>query len=243
MTNKILIVSAHVGDFVWRSAGSIAKYVQEGAQVDVMVLTYGARGESGSFYKQTGGTTDACRQVRRAEAEKAAQVLGVHSITFCGYDDFPLEMTEDRLKALATEIRKLHPDFILTHDDGMDRVNPDHTKTALAVKRAVSMAQSVDFVDGNTPLTRLTPMFGFEPLFPEACGYTPDLYIDITDVWDHKMAAMECLETQRNSLDAYVQKAILRASFCSGRGGRKDCKYAETFSMYLPICCENAFVW
>ncbi len=243
MNEKILVISAHVGDFVWRSAGSIAKYVREGAQVDVIVLTYGARGESGGFYKKTGGTVEGCKAVRRAEAEKAAQILGIHSISFCGYDDFPLEMTEKRLRTLATQIRKLLPDFILTHDDGMDRVNPDHTKTAQAVKWALSIAQSGDFQDGFTPVNRVIPMFGFEPLFPEACGYTPDVYIDITDVWDQKKAAMESLETQRSSMDAYVQKAILRASFCSGRGGRKDCKYAETFSMYGPICCENAFVW
>jgi len=243
MNEKLLVVSAHVGDFVWRSGGTIAKYVKLGAQVDVVVLTYGARGESGAFYKKTGGTLEECKALRKAEGEKAAQVLGGHSVTFCGYDDFPLEMDRERVRALAGIIRDLRPDLILTHDDGPDRVNPDHTKTAQAVQQALAVAENGRFDDGSEPVSRPIPVFGFEPMTPEICEFTPDIYIDVTEEWEKKEAAMACLETQSGSVDAYVQKAILRASFVSGRGGRKECKYAESFSMYAPVCTRNAFVW
>lgn len=241
---KALIISAHVGDFVWRSAGTIAKYTKLGVQVDVIVLTYGARGESGAYYKKLSGTVEECKVVRRAEAEKASEILGINSIAFCDYDDFPLEMDLKRLESLAERIRRIAPTFIITHDKGKDWINPDHTKTAEAVLKAqaIACARGV-YLNGAPALPHKVPVFGFEPMSTEACDYNPDIYVDITEDWDMKMAAMECLETQRGSMDAYVQKAILRASYCSGRGGRPGCKYAESFSMYAPVCSHEGFVW
>lgn len=241
---KALVISAHVGDFVWRSAGTIAKYAKCGTQVDVIVLTYGARGESGAFYKKFGGTVEECKVVRRAEAEKASEILGVNSIIFCDYDDFPLDMNMNRLELLAEEIRKASPSFIITHDTGKDRVNPDHTKTADALIKAHAIAAARGaYLNGAPVLPHRIPVFGFEPMSTEACGYNPDIYVDITEEWNMKMAAMECLETQSSSMDAYIQKAILRASYCSGRGGRPGCKYAESFSMHAPVCSSEGFVW
>lgn len=236
----MLVISAHVGDFVWRSAGTIAKYIKQGAKVHVIVLTYGARGESAGFYKNGLGTLEDCKKVRRREAEDAAKVLGIQSIQFCGYDDFPLEMDPERLERLARQIKQIRPDFILTHDKGRDFGNPDHTKAARAVVWASAMA--ADREDGGI-VPRQIPIFGFEPASPEACGYKPDIYIDVTEEWEQKIAAMECLKTQKGTIDAYVQKAILRASYCSGRGGVKNCRYAESFSMYSPVYAYDAFVW
>lgn len=34
---RILVVSAHAADYVWRSGGTIAKYIKHGANVDVVV--------------------------------------------------------------------------------------------------------------------------------------------------------------------------------------------------------------
>ena len=43
---KVLVVSAHAADYVWRAGGTIAKYIKHGAQVHVVVLSFGVRGES-----------------------------------------------------------------------------------------------------------------------------------------------------------------------------------------------------
>ncbi|PWM21249.1 MAG: PIG-L domain-containing protein, partial [Oscillospiraceae bacterium] len=37
MAEKMMVVAAHMGDFVWRCGGSIAKYAQEGNEVLVLV--------------------------------------------------------------------------------------------------------------------------------------------------------------------------------------------------------------
>jgi LmbE family N-acetylglucosaminyl deacetylase len=36
---SMLVVSAHAADYVWRSGGTIAKYIAEGADVHVVVLS------------------------------------------------------------------------------------------------------------------------------------------------------------------------------------------------------------
>ena len=40
---KVLVVSAHAADYVWRAGGTIAKYIKHGAQVHVVVLSFGVR--------------------------------------------------------------------------------------------------------------------------------------------------------------------------------------------------------
>lgn len=233
---RMLVVSAHVGDFIWRSAGTIAKYVQAGTAVDVLVLTYGARGESGAYWKREGATLEGCAALRRAEAEAAAEILGVADLTFCGYDDFPLLMTPERMEDLAQRIARAQPDLVLTHDLGQDPGNMDHTRTGEAVVKAIAIARA------RYGLPH-TPVFGFEPMSPEVCAFQPDLYIDITDRYEQKYAAMECLATQRGSMPSYVERAKLRGSHCSTRGGRSDCRYAEAFTMLAPAYAHDGFVW
>ena len=43
---KMLVVSAHAADYVWRAGGTIAKYIKHGAEVHLVVLSFGDRGES-----------------------------------------------------------------------------------------------------------------------------------------------------------------------------------------------------
>jgi 4-oxalomesaconate hydratase len=55
---NLLVVSAHAADFVWRAGGTIAKYVKYGANVALVILSYGVRGESNDLWNVEGQTTD-----------------------------------------------------------------------------------------------------------------------------------------------------------------------------------------
>ncbi len=53
---RLLVVSAHAADYVWRAGGTIAHYIQKGAPVRVIVLSLGVRGESNHLWKTPGVT-------------------------------------------------------------------------------------------------------------------------------------------------------------------------------------------
>ena len=75
-SRNLLVVSAHSADFVWRAAGAIATTTANGGTATVVSLSFGERGESGELWKEEGQTVDKVKAIRRAEAEKAAGILG-----------------------------------------------------------------------------------------------------------------------------------------------------------------------
>ena len=54
MAERMMVIAAHIGDFVWRCGGAIAKNIQEGNAVRLVVLSDGIRGECNNYFKQPG---------------------------------------------------------------------------------------------------------------------------------------------------------------------------------------------
>lgn len=48
-------------------------------------------------------------------------------------------------------------------------------------------------------------IFGFEPGQTESSDYKPNIYIDITDVWEEKTAAMKCVITMKGTPDTHIR--------------------------------------
>jgi LmbE family N-acetylglucosaminyl deacetylase len=71
--NKLLVISAHSADFVWRSGGTIAKSVEQGAETLVVCLSFGERGESGELWKEDPKRSEeSVKIIRKAQAQQAA---------------------------------------------------------------------------------------------------------------------------------------------------------------------------
>ena len=130
---KLLVVSAHAADYVWRSGGTIAKYIKHGADVHVVVLSFGIRGESNDLWKKEGATYDSVKAERLAETKKAAEILGIKNIEFWDLPDYPMEpaLNDETRERLIRKIREVQPNIIITHDkNGEDILNPDHNAVA-----------------------------------------------------------------------------------------------------------------
>src|SRR6476659_9802421 len=82
MSRQILIVSAHPDDMEIGMGGTVAKLVEEGAEITSLIVTDGGRA-SNLF----GWTEQRMAEVRRAEALRAAEVLGVKDVIFCDQPD------------------------------------------------------------------------------------------------------------------------------------------------------------
>ena len=64
-----LVITAHPGDFVWRSGGAIALHAKRGYRVKIVCLSFGERGESQFAWKEAGATLEKVKAGRRDEAE------------------------------------------------------------------------------------------------------------------------------------------------------------------------------
>lgn len=239
---KILVVAAHAADYVWRCGGTIAKYAARGSEIRVIALAEGVRGEANDYWKTEGANDETCKDLKISDSQKAADILGVKELHLYHLPDYPLTVDNATVERLAHEIREFAPDVILTHAD-FDQFNPDHNETALAVRKANACASGSGFHDPNPVKARQIPTFGFEPQMTEISGFNPVVYVDITDSFETKLEAMHASVTQPNMYKAYVRKAESRGSEVRSRGSRSKCKYAEAFTVYMPIAASGDLVW
>ena len=231
---SVLVISAHAVDFVWKCAGTMARYAQNGSKVRVIDLTFGERGESGEVWKSRKGVTeDEGKKIRKEEAENACRILGAE-VRFLDWGDHPLEINRERIMRLVDEMREFQPNIILTHHTE-DPLNPDHPATAEAFLKALRCARQPG-VNPGTPVLGPCKTFLFEPSEAEFCNFTPDVYIDISDVMDIKNKAIDAVLSQRYLHEPLRIKAEFRGYLAGRIGGNKGITHAETFKRF------NAYV-
>jgi 4-oxalomesaconate hydratase len=208
VSESVLVVSAHAADFVWRAGGAIALYASRGHPVTVVCLSYGEKGESARYWRE-GLSLDEVKAARHEEASNAAAVLGADLVTYDA-GDYPLIETPELRDRLAHLYRELEPALVLTHTTS-DPWNFDHPTAARLAMEARIVAQAPGFDAVGEPLGA-PPVFMFEPHQSEYCDFMPNVLLDITEVWDKKRAAMECMIGQDHLWEYYTEVAKRRGS-------------------------------
>jgi 4-oxalomesaconate hydratase len=231
MTRKLLVISAHAADFVWRAAGAIALTTGNGGDALVLALSYGERGESGELWKEPGQTVERVKAIRHAEATKAATALGA-KYQCLDLGDYPLRVDDVALDQIIKVMTNYAPDVILTHSD-KDPFNPDHGLAFTVTERARQLASGAGVASAFKTI-RPPELLCFEPHQPELCGFVPTTFLDITPVFDKKRAAMEAMGAQSYLRQYYTERAGHRANHARRIGGDQSIKYAEAFQRILP---------
>ncbi len=233
---RLLVVSAHAADFVWRAAGAIATVTANHGIARVVALSYGERGESGELWKQPNQTEENVKANRRSEAQAAATILGAE---FVPYDlgDYPLEINRAATDRLTDEIRSFEPTVILTHAKE-DPFNPDHGTAYQLTERARQLASGAGVASAFKTIA--PPEFLlFEPHQSELSGFYPNTFLDITPVFDLKKAAMEKMGAQQYLREYYCQRATHRANHARRISGDKQIQFAEAFQRVSPAVISN----
>jgi 4-oxalomesaconate hydratase len=236
VSRKVLSIGAHAADFVWRSGGALALAAENGGSASVIALSYGERGESGELWKEEGQTVESVKKIRHAEAEAAAKALGA-DFRCLDLGDYPLEVGGEALAQLVDAIRELAPDVLLTHTD-RDPFNPDHPIAFHAVEKARALAAGAG-VASAFPTVKPPAFFLFEPHQPELCNFTPTTFLDITPVFEKKVAAMAEMKAQRYLQTYYAQRAEQRGNHARRVSGEAEIKQAEAFQRVVPAAVRE----
>lgn len=224
---RALVVVAHPDDIDFGAAGTIAGWTAAGTEVAYCVATYG----------DAGGFDDTPREqmpvLREAEQRAAAKVLGVDDVTFLGYPDGAVTVTLDLRRDISRQIRRVRPQRVLlpSPERNWQRIpasHPDH----LAVGEAAMCAV---YPDARNPFAhpRLLADEGLDAwTVPEVWVMgdpQPDHYVDVTDTFASKLAALQAHVTQTahfDDLDGFLRRW---ATTAAAAGGLPEGRLAEVF--------------
>lgn len=172
----IIIIGAHPDD-ADESGGTAYKWAQLGYDVLLVSLTNGDAGHQSLKAPELA-------KIRREEARKSGEVIGVRYITLDNHDGQLMPTYENRLQVIKL-IREQKADIVIfprPYD-----YHPDHRYTGVLVLDAAYMV-TVPTILPEVPFLKTNPVFLFTAdgfTHPEA--FKADVCVDIDDVIEKKM--------------------------------------------------------
>lgn len=221
---RVLVVSAHPDDIEFSCAGSVAQWVDEGAEVTYCIVTDGS---TGTADRELAGAPLA--EIRREESMRAAKVVGVEDVIFLAYRDGYVEPNLELRRDIARVFRRAQPKRMIVMDPmplpgGWFVNHPDH--------RAVGQASlDVTVTAGTTPGhfpelldEGLEPWRGLREIYVAGPG-GGEFAVDVSSSIDRKIEALECHVSQVGEWDV---GPIIRG-WMKENGSKHGYEYAELF--------------
>ncbi len=186
---RILCIQPHPDDADLGCGGTVARLAQGGAKITYLTMTDGGAGSGGTGLSRA----DLVAQ-RRLEQSYALKTLGISAdLLWWDLPDGYLVATLALRDRLITLIRELQPEAVLTVDPWLAyESHSDHLATGQAVAQAVFMSGMGGIAHGI-------------PHHVTALGFFfsahPNTYIDVSAVWEQKMQAIPCHQSQFSPLE------------------------------------------
>lgn len=192
---RVLVIAAHPDDVDFGSAGTIATWTDAGLEVSYCIAT---DGDAGGFDR--GVPRSAIAGIRQDEQRKAAAAVGVTDVEFLGYPDGQLVVSIPLRRDITRAIRRARPDRVVVPSPQRDLRNvyvshPDHQATGEAALCAV-------YPDARNPYAHPELLAeGLEAhtvaeVWVASSNDRADHYVDITDTFDRKIAALRAHASQ-----------------------------------------------
>ena len=235
-----IAIAAHPDDIEFLMAGTLILLGQAGYKVHYWNLANGCCGTS----EYDAGTI---AQIRRDEAQAAAESIGaVFHESIC--DDLGIFYDQPTLAKVASVVRQVQPDIVLTHAP-LDYME-DHTNTCrLAVTAAFSRGMPNFPVDPPAPaVDSATTIYHAQPYShrdPLGQLVRPELFVDVSSVVDQKVDMLAYHQSQKQWLDesqghdSYLQ--TLRDLDAEAGKMSQRFEYAEGWRrhLHLGFCGAN----
>jgi len=223
MAIDILAIGAHADDIEIGAGGTLLKHQQKGSTIALCDLTLAELSSNGDV------------QTRLKEAEQARNLLGAVERIQLELGDRNLFVGNDLIRPLVQLIRRLKPKVIFApywHDR-----HPDHEHCSRLVREAVFSAGIRKYASETGAAHKVESVFYyFINDFVE-----PDFCIDVSGVYEQKMEALKCYESQFVPADGTVTTPLNTGYFEQIRSreylfGRKiNARFAEGFKTRNPI--------
>jgi N-acetylglucosamine malate deacetylase 1 len=183
---RIICFGAHPDDCELQAGGVGALWAAKGHKVKLVSVTNGDIGH----WREAGGPL---ARRRKAEAERADQILGVTCEVLDIHDGELLPTLENR-RMITRLIREWKADVVLSPRP--NDYHPDHRYTGILVQDAAYMV-TVPFFCPDVPCLTRNPVFMYYPdRFQKPNPFQPDVVISIDSVIQKKLDALDALESQ-----------------------------------------------
>ncbi|MEK3793606.1 bacillithiol biosynthesis deacetylase BshB2 [Paenibacillus sp. FSL R7-0204] len=207
---RILVVFPHPDDEAFGAAGTIAKYIEQGAEVTYACLTLGEMGRNMGIPPFASRVT--LPEIRKEELRASCQAIGIQDLRMLGFHDKMIEFDDPRLleDTVLTLLRELTPSLVITFYPGYS-VHPDHDATGAAVIRAVHRLPAAE-----QPVVHCVAFaIGHE----KHIGL-PDVHVNVTAFLDKKMASIQAHRSQFQAAEL-VGNQVLTAEEVQLRFGQE----------------------
>lgn len=236
MKLDLLAIGVHPDDVELGCSGTLINEIKLKKKIGIVDLT---RGELG-----TRGTVD----TRRQEAAEAAQIIGAVVRENLNMRDGFFKNDEEHQLKLIQVIRKYQPDIVIGNI--LNDRHPDHGRAGHLISDACFLSGLMrieTFDDEGSQQKKWRPNYFLQ--YMQDWYHEPDLLIDITEVFDQRMKAIQAYGTQFHtglndgngpqtyiSTPDFLDSIVARARML---GKRIGVKYAEGFITEKKIGIKN----
>lgn len=219
--DSYLFIGPHPDDIEIGAGASVAKLVAVGKKVSFLICTDGRYG--GDF-----APPEELIEIRRQEARKSAEKLGVKDVYFLNLCDGGFYSEEELLRGMAQMIGKVQPDAVFAPDpDVTSECHADHLNVGRAAKRMAYFAPYGNIMrnyDAEPAAVKALALYmTAKPTgFIKTSGY---LKAQLEAIFDCHLSQFPKASTEGKSVRLYLK---LRAA---EYGIRCLCRSAEGFRM------------
>ncbi len=181
---NILAIFAHPDDLTYYSAGTIAKWAEQGHNIITLCCT---RGEVGSLRSEI--TKEQVAALREKELKAANEILGVKETIILDFPDGGLMNGLELRERLVYYVRKFKADRVVTLDPWASyEVHPDHLIVGRMAAEAGTFAM-FPLLYTEQIKEGIEPFHCSDIWFMGILGHQPNCFVDISSTFDKKIQA------------------------------------------------------
>ncbi len=226
---RALVVVAHPDDADFAAAGTIASWTEAGIEVTYCLCT---DGDAGGFDPDV--PRDQIAGIRQAEQRAAAKELGVEDVVFLGYPDGRLTPSIELRRDISRVVRQRRPQRMLVQspERNWERIHashPDHLAAGEAALCAVYPDARNPFAHLELAAEGLDAWTVDEVWVMTFIGGDANRYVDVTGVFERKLAALKAHLSQTEHMDDLEGMLRTWLKVNAVAGGLGDDRLAEAF--------------